>query len=381
MKHSLLFVCCIFFCACNNADDNAGNVRTIRFDIDEQSREISFFDIFERVDIIPLETSDSSLLSPAIVAAVYNDTTYAMDFLVNKNIKTYSPSGAFISTLCQKGDAPDDYIAAANIFVNPYTGHFELLENNNTLNIYDRNTKKKITKLKLGSEQFSKPAQQCFPVDENKYALFSSFSSENNILVYDSKTEQRTLLTKPVSENIIKAGLNHNFAPFRMQPNGTITLNTLLDRNIYKYEHDALVPYTVLDFGEKHNIDNYILPSTPVKDVKNILNDNKDKIVSGVFPPIKWGNKFFCTIMMGEENYNLYSNLHTGENACFKTTTEGVTFSTGGVLVDDTLYNVTPINILDKYITESILDEKNKNILLYMKEDDNPVILRYKLKK
>ena len=25
MKHSLLFVCCIFFCACNNADDNAGN--------------------------------------------------------------------------------------------------------------------------------------------------------------------------------------------------------------------------------------------------------------------------------------------------------------------------------------------------------------------
>lgn len=105
MKHSLLFVCCIFFCACNNADDNAGNVRTIRFDIDEQSREISFFDIFERVDIIPLETSDSSLLSPAIVAAVYNDTTYAMDFLVNKNIKTYSPSGAFISTLCQKGEA------------------------------------------------------------------------------------------------------------------------------------------------------------------------------------------------------------------------------------------------------------------------------------
>ena len=51
MKHSLLFVCCIFFCACNNADDNAGNVSTIRFDIDEQSREISFFDIFERVDI------------------------------------------------------------------------------------------------------------------------------------------------------------------------------------------------------------------------------------------------------------------------------------------------------------------------------------------
>ena len=85
--------------------------------------------------------------------------------------------------------------------------------------------------------------------------------------------------------------------------------------------------------------------------------------------------------MMGEENYNLYSNLHTGENACFKTTTEGVTFSTGGVLVDDTLYNVTPINILDKYITESILDEKNKNILQRLKEDDNPVILRYKLKK
>lgn len=383
MRYLLSSICCVFFFACSRGSDQLEHIRTLDFNVDKQTQEVSFFDLFERIDLIPLETSDSSLLSPALIIAVHNDTTYVMDFLMGKNIKIYDSSGKFISLLCRKGDAPDDYIVATNISINPYTGSFELLENNNILSIYDLHTKKKTGKLKLNAEHFSRPTQQCFALGENEYAAFSCLTAENNLLVYNTETGQKKLRTKPTPENIIKAGLNYTFTPFRIQPDGTITLSTLTDRSIYKYENDMLVPYIVLDFGKKHNMDSYIFPDTPAKDIKNILNDNKANIVSGIFPHVGWQDKFLCTIILNGENHNLYANLQTGENICFKTTAEGVTFSTGGFLDNDGkhLYTAIPMESLPKYVTEEILDEKNRTILHGLKEDDNPVILRYELKK
>lgn len=167
------------------------------FDLDKLSDDVRFSDLFERVDLIPLETSDSSLLTPAVILAAYHDTLYVMDFMQNKDIKVYDPQGKYLYSLCSRGGGPDDYIVAMNISINPFTGHFELLENNNVLDVYRRKDGKKMRKLELGSERFPAPAQQCFALEEGKYAVFSSFSAQDNVLLYNADTEGRTLLTKP----------------------------------------------------------------------------------------------------------------------------------------------------------------------------------------
>lgn len=378
MKYFPLILFFVFCFGCGRPSET--QVDTMCFDLDKLSDDVRFSDLFERVDLIPLETSDSSLLTPALILAAYHDTLYVMDFMQNKDIKVYDPQGKYLYSLCSRGGGPDDYIAAMNISINPFTGHFELLENNNVLDVYRRKDGKKMRKLELGSERFPAPAQQCFALEEGKYAVFSSFSAQDNVLLYNADTEGRTLLTKPSAENIIAAGRNYTFTAFRRQPSGILTVNAVADRMIYRYDRGEISPYIELDFGQRHNMDHYISDETSPTDIKNILKEHQTEIVSSVFPPLIWNDRFLCTVVMNGENYTLFSGMPDGENVCFKTTSEGLTLSTGGFLDGEVLYLAVPVDYLDKYVSEAVLDEENRAILRSLSPEDNPVVLRYMLK-
>lgn len=379
MKHWSIPFFLVFLFGCARPCETS--VDTMHFDVDALSEEVRFFDLFERVDLIPLETSDSSLLTPAVILAVYRDTIYVMDFMRNKDIKIYDPQGKYLYSLCSRGGGPDDYVSAVNISVNPFTGHFELLENNDVLNVYGRKDGKKIEKLAFGSDRFSKPAQQCFALEQGKYAVFSSFSAKDNVLLYEADTDRRSLLTKPSVESMIAAGRNYTFTAFRRQPNGVVTVNAIADRMIYRYDREEIIPYIELDFGRKHNADQYISDLASVAEVKNILENHKADIVSGVFPPLIWKERFLCTVVLNGENYTLLSSGISGEkNVCFKETSEGLTLSTGGFLDGKVMYLAVPVDYLDKYVSESILDGKNRAVLHSLESEDNPVVLRYTLK-
>lgn len=112
----LSFILCFVFCfGCGRSSET--QVDTMCFDLDKLSDDVRFSDLFERVDLIPLETSDSSLLTPALILAAYHDTLYVMDFMQNKDIKVYDPQGKYLYSLCCRGGGPDDYIAAMNISI------------------------------------------------------------------------------------------------------------------------------------------------------------------------------------------------------------------------------------------------------------------------
>ena len=149
---------------------------------------------------------------------------------------------------------------------------------------------------------------------------------------------------------------------------------------IYRYDRDRISPYVELDFGPRHNMDHYISDETSPTDIKNILKEHQTEIVSSVFPPLIWNDRFLCTVVMNGENYTLFSGTPDGENVCFKTTSEGLTLSTGGFLDGEVLYLAVPVDYLDRYVSEAVLDEENRAILRSLSPDDNPVVLRYVLK-
>ena len=85
MKYFPFILCFGFFLSCGRPSET--QVDTMCFDLDKLYDDVRFSDLFERVDLIPLETSDSSLLTPAVILAAYHDTIYVMDFMQNKDIK------------------------------------------------------------------------------------------------------------------------------------------------------------------------------------------------------------------------------------------------------------------------------------------------------
>ena len=81
MKYFPLILCFVFCFGCGHPSET--QVDTMCFGLDKLSDDVHFSDLFERVDLIPLETSDSSLLTPAVILAAYHDTIYVMDFMQN----------------------------------------------------------------------------------------------------------------------------------------------------------------------------------------------------------------------------------------------------------------------------------------------------------
>ena len=80
----LSFILCFVFCfGCGRPSET--RVDTMCFDLDKLSDDVRFSDLFERVDLIPLETSDSSLLTPAVILAAYHDTLYVMDQISDRD--------------------------------------------------------------------------------------------------------------------------------------------------------------------------------------------------------------------------------------------------------------------------------------------------------
>ena len=117
----------IIICACSVNNKNLPDgIEVIPVEIDEVSQDVSSF--LEKIEIVPLETNDSSLFYRCNKVIYDKSTDLFIIYTSDQIIYTFSGNGQYIANSKKmKGQGPEDYVMVLDINMNPYLKGIDLL--------------------------------------------------------------------------------------------------------------------------------------------------------------------------------------------------------------------------------------------------------------
>ena len=121
--HLILFFVFISASSCNNSS-NIVDSKILSVDI-SNIKEVSFFELFSKIELIPLETTDKSLIKDIEKIVFFDNKYFILDYR-NAEILVFNLSGKYLHKISEKVNGPNQYF---NI------GDFYIDELNKTINI------------------------------------------------------------------------------------------------------------------------------------------------------------------------------------------------------------------------------------------------------
>lgn len=362
-------------------------IETIPVTVDNVSVNISSF--IEKIEIIPLETSDSSLTQIG-KKVIYNKEMdmYAI-YTRDQIVFTFTGDGHFIANSKKmQGQGPQEYNMALDIKFNSDLNGVELLNPYGLIYTYSPDFNL-ISKKKVKSE---------FVLNK-----FMALSSTSHVFTHP---------TLWAGEEVFFANLDTEVTK-RVRYSGTISLNSM-DRecfhkvgnsfyfippgiNYYFYRIDEqemkLTPVMYLDFGDAE-IKDENLPGRAIEErvgsdkERKKQADEVDKRWNAVresdyiYPLIKFFSDEYVYI------YIVQGDKRPGNTFVFNRNTKE-SFLTEGkktipppcfAIVDNVLMSICEPEEVSGYVDTRLMSSENIDKMTQLKEDDNPVILKYYLK-
>ncbi|NDV46528.1 6-bladed beta-propeller [Paludibacter sp. 221] len=136
----LLFLLLVSFCNCTGKKNTQIEVcNTCEVISLNSSSEKGLTDMFDSINIIPLETTEESLIGLDInKLEVYGNRIYVLnESYSHKNILCFSPQGKFLFRIDRIGNGPGEYIDLFDFFVDKSRNQLLLLNENNMVSYYD----------------------------------------------------------------------------------------------------------------------------------------------------------------------------------------------------------------------------------------------------
>jgi hypothetical protein len=386
MKQYIKYIVILFLSpvpyGCNQADKNVNEKAAIIADIDKEDK-VSVFDLFEKVEIVPLETTDSSLIRSILKLICHNNMFYILDY--NSVILAFDATGKFKFKIDNRGQGPNQYTHISDFdidreravisFIAPVVAE---------LHEYDLNGQF-LHKYRL--PQITAGYNSLKHLSKNVIA-FWTFDYDNRLKFY-SKEENRIFSECfPEEDNF--------FDQIHIQ---TFThdhyILRSLDNNVYEMSHDGTVSVAYTwDFG-KLNIDYNKLDAPPVVSLRSMADKERisnymkqissSEIVNYIFH-VSGGNAEYAysQIMRKDRYINIMYHKTRKRTLLFEKTTENAGFYPL-YWTDDFVTGCIPENFLpenlDAVIPDAILDAENIERKNQYSEFDNPLLIKYCFKK
>lgn len=195
----------VLICGCSSMNQKMNDgIERIPIDVHNVSRDASLF--IDKIELVPLETNDSSLLHKYRKVMYDKETDVYAVYTREQVIFTFSGNGAFISNSKKmQGQGPDEYHMAIDVKFNPYLQGLDLLNPYGTIYTYSLD-------FKLLAKRKIKPE---FPIDH-----LIAFNTEEYIFTYPSLwTDQEVAFANLRTQQIYNANYN-----------GTISSGNSIDR-------------------------------------------------------------------------------------------------------------------------------------------------------
>ncbi|MBO5079949.1 MAG: 6-bladed beta-propeller, partial [Bacteroidaceae bacterium] len=125
MKNKALFIVTLFFLLGCKQEQSSTDILTLSVDLEQSS--LRYDDVFSNAEIIPLETTDSSLIAHIFDVNEYKDNFYIYDI---RSVKAFAfdHKGKFICQLGKKGQGPGEYSWLASIAIDRENDIIHLVE-------------------------------------------------------------------------------------------------------------------------------------------------------------------------------------------------------------------------------------------------------------
>jgi len=305
----ILFIPAIitFFNCCNRVD-NINNIDLTSL-LKADSTVINLEDISESIKIVPLQMTDSSIIS--YISDVKFDGSYL--YVLDKNTcKVFNSEGKYINSIGFKGRAINEYLYINEVFVNP-----------KNIILFDESGKKLLTYGLDGKYLYTLPikdikgATQVYTLDGDNYMAFTpdlgQEHSDNMLTFFNSKGITDSILYN----NPLKVPCNANIYIKECQLlkyGNELKIKLLLNDTIFSLNlnNRKLSPCYILNLGEKKAV-----PDARIDMINSFYNGGIPERYNQMSKVILLGENNSTILMKVDNEYYFYNKRNQKVNKWF----------------------------------------------------------------
>lgn len=333
----------------------------------------SYKEYFGRVEVIPLETNDSSLLAEVSKIVVIDDRMALLDKKSNK-VKIFNTDGSYAGNIGDIGQGPEEYLTVYDISYNPHKKYLTFLSPFGEIINYTLDNRL-VDRIELPPKPNYWAAEW---MDGEQIALWSAVDPDiSGISVFEP------YLGKTVMDNW------YNCREFDMMSgipfcnfNGRLYFLGPFTNDVYEITTDSLYLRYRWDFGKDNISGNYRESMRNIEDDETRYEKLNADFRKNEYKYLVWNNwvsgerhiALLLTSPYPDVQYKtaIYSK-GKGKGVCFSKFREGMTF--------------TPCYVNDEYVLCQIPEteiEVYRNVTgsdIIYNEDDNIILAKYYFKK
>jgi hypothetical protein len=367
-----------FYTSCRNHQKEPANnyinlaKKDYVIDFKIQSK-VSFFDIFSRIDLIPLETLDESIIQEINKIILFNKRIYILD-KKQMAVLAFSDTGKFLFKIKNIGNGPGEYSLLYDFDINRFTNKLELLNPRGTLLTYDLDGK--------FEESISIPlvASHKFIDISNDTILFFTEYEPTKLAFYSRRLSRivKTTFSFPDVINHTPLISIRTTSPFCLY-NNNLLFSLGYSSNVYYLKGNDLVLKYRWDLGEY----NFNLNDIPVgKDVFYYANffETYKKVYCFLFN-IENDSYIITKFMYNKAWHTIIVDKEKSEYWVIKKFSEDIMPAPNAVFFYNGIVTSIDPRFIQLVLNPSVLDKENTEIFHSVKLEGNPVILKYYFKK
>ena len=382
MNFKLLFKCVIvlLLCSCSRQTANDKGYPVLKVTLAETKT--SLFDIFEKAELIPLETNQESLITLITKAKHYHDIFYLLDDKQGA-LFIFDNTGQYIDKIHRIGQGPGEYRYIYDFFIDTLQSQIGMLSPFGSVFYYDLHGNF-IEKIDL-------------PHPPNGYR-FVELLSDNNCIFWSStgieKWDDFNIVSMETGEKI--AGFVYDENPriknwtnqvFHRDKKGNVYFIRGFSHEVFMVTPEGFKTAYAWDFGDKKfDILKYNLPNTTNHSFDTYQFsesfNNGEVPNSYVFSLQAQTNLYYYTTIRFSLNIrkHLFYNKKTNNYHFFEHTTEGIYFKQPVSVTEE--FILSELDFSDKEaIAPHLFSEEDKRRLADFKEEDNPCLVKLTFKK
>ena len=334
----------------------------------------------KRIDVIPLETTKESVLTGCYKIIDFNSRFYIQDQRQH-TIFVFSNAGKFVfSTKHLKGKGPNEYSSIVDFDINRFTNNLEFLDAfERKIKIYDTNGTY-IRAISLAPELL--PLQSFIALTNDIYLFYSkSGSKKAESLLFYSISKKKILNRTGDLQSKTNDLVSTSFKPFYLLNDRVYFSQVYPSNSLYLVNPQSLEIEKILelDFG-KYNFSLDALPENKNKEFYRSFTRNNGNRYAFVIEKIESEKCIFTYFFFKQKMYIAkYEKATKKLLVCYNEPKSMGQLLLPDITNGDTLYHVIEPGYVNYVIDNSLLDVYSKNILTKIKDDDNPVIVKYTL--
>lgn len=335
-----------------------------------------FKDIFESIEICPLETKSVSLIGSFFNTkkAFYVPNKYYVVIDEYYIINVFDMKGKFISNSSKRiGQGPEEYYILQDITYNNKNNTFDILDPFGNITVYDTNFNF-VSKNKIKSKPKDR-FRRIYSLNENQYILFDS-ADKGSFIIYDLNIGKTI---KRIEYNGLIAEVTSIDSPLNFSDNKLYFTPPEVNNKLFIFDTKKmdLTPIYYIDGGDK------CIEKSDLNQFKS--SQERSEFIfrdSRKYTPINrlCNEKYIISTCIRQQN--LYVNIHNIEkkqNCTFKKDRDiSPNLPSFFAIENNTVFAILyPVDIRDFIDNDLVID---KNVLQTIKEDDNPCIIKYQMK-